>query len=72
MTRYARSISKRRSDSLVFGAVVDDRGGVAAGRSAIECPGLTDGRRVHVSQLGHVPADVVAMRVESLALARWG
>src|SRR5680860_467062 len=68
-----RSISRRqhletsqRLPTLL--GMVDDRCGVAMWWSAIEGPGFVDRRRVHMAKLGHVPADVVAMRVEPPAL----
>src|SRR5664279_3914700 len=51
-----------------FAVVVDDRGGIARGWSAVQGPGLVDGPRVDVAKLRHIPADVVPVRVEPSVL----
>src|ERR1035437_5623575 len=51
-------------------AVVHDGGWVSTGWSAVNRPGLVDRLLVHWAQLGHVPADIVPVGVEPLALKR--
>ena len=75
-SRPARAHAVRRSSArgpglprgLARGRLVDDAGGIVA-RRRLESPRLMRRGAVDVGELGHVAADVLAVRVEALGLA---